>query len=63
MSQNFDRLQQVIDGIREDMVKAEAGNKAAKTRVRKAMQEVKNYAQEVRKEMLGAGESGEAGES
>lgn len=63
MSQNFDRLQQVIEGIREDMAKAEGGNKAAKTRVRKAMQEVKNYAQEVRKEMLGAGESGEAGDS
>lgn len=62
MSQNFDRLQQVIEGIREDVVKADAGNKAAKTRVRKAMQEVKNYAQEVRKEMLGAGESGEASE-
>lgn len=63
MSQNYDRLHQVIEGIREDVAKAEAGNKAAKTRVRKAMQEVKNYAQEVRKEMLGAGESGEAGES
>lgn len=62
MSQNFDRLQQVIEGIREDVVKADAGNKAAKTRVRKAMQEVKNYAQEVRKEMLGAGEAGEATE-
>lgn len=62
MSQNFDRLLQVIEGIREDVVKADAGNKAAKTRVRKAMQEVKNYAQEVRKEMLGAGESGEASE-
>lgn len=63
MSQNFDRLLQVIEGIREDVAKADGGNKAAKTRVRKAMQEVKNIAQDVRKEMLGAGESGEAGEN
>ncbi|MEM9380963.1 MAG: hypothetical protein AAGB93_13510, partial [Planctomycetota bacterium] len=32
--------------------KAEAGNKAATSRVRKSMQEIKALAQELRKEML-----------
>lgn len=63
MSQNFDRLVQAIEAIREDVAKADGGNKAAKTRVRKAMQDVKNIAQDVRKEMLGAGEAGETGDS
>lgn len=52
MSQNYDRLVQTVTSIREDMEKAAAGNKAAQTRVRKAMQDVKNLAQDIRKEML-----------
>ena len=36
----------------EDVDKAVKGNKAATARVRKAMQEVKAIAQEIRKEML-----------
>lgn len=52
MSENFDRLVKTIEEAREDVEKAEAGNKAATARVRKAMQDVKNLAQELRKEML-----------
>ena len=36
----------------EDMAKCEGGNKAAGTRVRKAMQDIKAAAQEVRKDVL-----------
>lgn len=52
MSQNYDRLVSVIQAAKDDVEKAEAGNKAATSRVRKAMQDVKNIAQEIRKEML-----------
>lgn len=52
MSQNYDRLVSVVQATREDVEKAEAGNKAATSRVRKAMQDIKNIAQEIRKEML-----------
>ena len=52
MSQNYERLVQLITTVREDVEKAQAGNKAAQTRVRKAMQDVKNLAQDIRKEML-----------
>ncbi len=52
MSENFDRLLSTLDAAKEDVAKAEAGNKAATSRVRKAMQEVKAIAQDIRKEML-----------
>ena len=52
MSQNFEQLVQIVNATRPDVEKAEAGNKAATSRVRKAMQDVKNLAQEIRKEML-----------
>lgn len=58
MSQNYERLISVIQAAREDVEKAEAGNKAATSRVRKAMQDVKNIAQEIRKEMLEVRDSG-----
>lgn len=48
----LDKLNQIIEGCREDYNKAKGGNKAAGTRVRKAMQDVKNIAQDIRKEML-----------
>lgn len=48
----LDQLHQAIEAIREDYNKAKGGNKAAGTRVRKAMQDIKNLAQEVRQEML-----------
>src|SRR5215471_11063311 len=60
MSQNYDRLVSVVQAAREDVEKAEAGNKAATSRVRKAMQEVKNIAQDIRKEMLEVRDAGGA---
>ena len=48
----YDRLKDLVAEIEEDMIKAEAGNKAAGTRVRKAMQDIKGIAQEVRKKIL-----------
>ena len=48
----FDRLKQAVVAVEEDLAKAESGNKAAGTRVRKAMQEIKKIAQEVRVRLL-----------
>ena len=52
MSQNFDSLAALVEVTRADVEKAETGIKAACTRVRKAMQDMKNFAQDIRKEML-----------
>jgi Histone H1-like protein Hc1 len=60
MSQNYERLLQVVNEARVDLEKAEAGNKAATSRVRKAMQDVKNIAQDIRKEMLEVRDAGGA---
>ncbi len=46
------KLKQLIEEIADDVYKAQGGNKAAGTRVRKAMQDIKNTAQEVRKKVL-----------
>ena len=48
----FDRLKQAIADCEPDLMKAEKGNKAAGTRVRKSMQDVKKIAQEVRTKVL-----------
>ena len=48
----FEQLKQAVEEAGEDVEKAIGGNKAAGTRVRKKMQEVKNIAQEVRKKIL-----------
>ena len=61
MSQNFDKLVQTIESAREDVAKAEAGNKTACSRVRKSMQELKAIAQDIRKEMLELRDSGGVG--
>jgi len=60
MSQNYEKLLQTLEAARPDVEKAEAGNKAACSRVRKAMQDVKNIAQEIRKEMLELRDAGGA---
>ena len=44
----YDRLVKLVEEIAEEVRKAEGGNKAAGTRVRKSMQDVKKAAQEVR---------------
>ena len=52
MSQIFEKLQDIVNSTQADIDKFyEGGNKAAGTRVRKAMQEVKNLAQDLRKEV------------
>ena len=48
----YDRLVQLVNDVSEDMAKCEGGNKAAGTRVRKAMQDIKAAAQDVRKDVL-----------
>ena len=52
----LEQLQQLTESCREDYNKSKGGNKAAGTRVRKTMQDVKNLAQEIRKEMLNSRE-------
>ena len=50
----LDQMAQMLESIRDDYSKAKGGNKAAGTRVRKTMQDVKKLAQEIRQEMLGS---------
>ncbi len=58
----YDRLRRLVDDVADEVSKAEGGNKAAGTRVRKAMQEVKQAAQDLRVSILeGRGDGGGAG--
>ena len=57
----YDRLVKIVEDIAEEVRKAEGGNKAAGTRVRKAMQDVKKAAQDVRVEILDARSEGGGG--
>lgn len=50
--EEYGKLKQLVQDVEEDIKKALGGNKAAGTRVRKAMQDIKNAAQEVRKKIL-----------
>jgi hypothetical protein len=50
--QEFETLKRLIQEVEEDVAKATGGNKAAGTRVRKKMQDIKAAAQEVRKKIL-----------
>ena len=50
--EEYETLKQLVENAAEDVAKAEGGNKAAGTRVRKTMQDVKNAAQDVRKKIL-----------
>ena len=50
--QEYDTLKQLVTEAEEDVAKAIGGNKAAGTRVRKKMQEIKSAAQDVRKKIL-----------
>lgn len=54
----FDRLKALIVEAEVDVLKGAGGNKAAKVRARKKMQEVKAAAQDVRQALLDAGEQG-----
>ena len=50
--QEYETLKRLVTEVEDDINKAEGGNKAAGTRVRKKMQEIKSAAQDVRKKIL-----------
>jgi len=50
--EEYERLKEVVASAEDDIAKADKGNKAAGTRVRKVMQQVKDAAQDVRKKVL-----------
>lgn len=52
MLETYEQLKNLIASVEDDLRKAAGGNKAAGTRVRKQMQDVKNMAQELRKQIL-----------
>ena len=64
MMTEYETLKRLVAEAEEDVAKAVGGNKAAGTRVRKKMQEIKSAAQEVRKKILegreGEGAAGSA---
>jgi len=58
----YETLCRLVREVEDDMKKAVGGNKAAGTRVRKSMQEIKDTAQQIRQrvlEMRGTEEGGE----
>ncbi len=63
----YETLCRQVREVEDDMKKAVGGNKAAGTRVRKAMQDIKDTAQQIRGKVLelrgtegeGSGEGGE----
>jgi hypothetical protein len=50
--QEYEDLKVLVTEIESDINKAQGGNKAAGTRVRKQMQQIKQAAQEVRSRIL-----------
>ena len=62
--QEYETLKRLVTEVEDDINKAAGGNKAAGTRVRKKMQEIKSAAQDLRKKIL-EGRDGEpdAGEA
>lgn len=48
----FEKLKALVEQAEDDVRKAEGGNKAAGTRARQTMQEIKNAAQDVRQMIL-----------
>lgn len=50
--EEYERLKELVEEAADDVAKASGGNKAAGTRVRKAMQDIKEAAQVVRKKIL-----------
>lgn len=48
----FEQLEKLVAAAKEDYQKAVGGNKAAGTRVRKAMQDIKKQAQVIREKVL-----------
>lgn len=58
--ESFEKLKRLIVEAEEDIKKAEGGNKAAGTRARQSMQDIKNAAQEVREKILELRNAGES---
>lgn len=50
--QEYETLKKLVDEIEADIQKAQGGNKAAGTRVRKQMQVIKKASQELRNKVL-----------
>jgi hypothetical protein len=50
--ESYELLKKKVEEAAEDIAKATGGNKAAGTRVRKAMQEIKAVAQDIRIKVL-----------
>ena len=50
--QEYEELKRLLEEAENDIKKAEGGNKAAGTRVRKQMQQIKSAAQAVRNKIL-----------
>jgi histone H1-like protein Hc1 len=58
----YERLKQLVTQAEDDVRKAAGGNKAAGTRARQLMQDIKNAAQEVRQAILQARSNETTGE-
>lgn len=54
----YEQLKKLVDDAADDIQKAKGGNKAAGTRARKTMQDVKKAAQDVRISLLGLRDDG-----
>lgn len=50
--EEYKKLKELIMAAEDDVAKAFGGNKAAGTRVRKTMQDIKDAAQQLRKKIL-----------
>ncbi len=50
--EEYEHLKELVEAVSDDIGKAIGGNKAAGTRVRKTMQDIKEAAQTVRKKIL-----------
>ena len=59
--ESFEQLKRLVAEAEEDIRKAEGGNKAAGTRARSTMQEIKQAAQDVRQKILELRDGGSAG--
>jgi hypothetical protein len=46
--QEYEALKELVNSVEEEIIKAESGNKAARTRVRKSMMDIKKTAQQIR---------------
>jgi methyl coenzyme M reductase gamma subunit len=59
----YERMKKLIAECDDDIKKAIGGNKAAGTRVRKTMQEIKECAQSVRQAVLNLRDASEGGQA